>query len=296
LYILTEYNRISASIIPVIRVLLQPALLDFEFLLVPGLTSLSWSSLNIGVFKESSMRGLNRLSELVSNANAVIENRIEPQLRCMTKTELVTFPASVLTLDAFVDLQVDHVRTYGAALQLSCSQAERATHDLCTVIRDYAIDPHIQQASADDFKSLVAHYASFAYSAILASCRTSLLTLNRRITGRSTTSSLFSKHPVFVSVCLPCSVTVERNKDSASTLLQAVDIVLIGGEITTIPNLDSVQETINRSALVVLGCTKSISVWSGLEDSLEPDGASAPCYFDRLGRDLEVRDPRSLAS
>jgi dynein heavy chain len=199
-FMLTEYERIAESVIPVVRSLLKPALLHFEYRLVPGLTSLTWSSLNIEAFKASVHAGLSRLADLVHNINDLVENRIESQLRSILHTELVDLPTSrSLTLDDFVALQVAHVRVQSAALHARSVETEVAVRDLISMVCCYALDPHVSPPAAEECARLFAHYNSFTYNAILSTCRSSLNALKHRVTGRVASSFIFVNRPFFVS-------------------------------------------------------------------------------------------------
>lgn len=73
---LREFNRITKAIMPVIAPLLKPALADFELQLRPGMITLTWTSMNIDMYKSHVAASLARLDELVRNVNDIVENRM----------------------------------------------------------------------------------------------------------------------------------------------------------------------------------------------------------------------------
>lgn len=66
---------------PVTASLLQQHLDSFELRLSPGLTTLTWASLNIGNFLQSASNDLEKLNLLVVTVNDIVENRIESNIK-----------------------------------------------------------------------------------------------------------------------------------------------------------------------------------------------------------------------
>ena len=62
----------------------QPHFKDVEWKLQPGMTTLTWTSLNIDPFINNVHIGLKKLQELVSCINDIIENRIEKNLKIVS--------------------------------------------------------------------------------------------------------------------------------------------------------------------------------------------------------------------
>ena len=54
---LSEYQTLVKSIIPVTAPLLSPHLVELESILTPGLTTLSWTSMNINSYKSRVRNG-----------------------------------------------------------------------------------------------------------------------------------------------------------------------------------------------------------------------------------------------
>jgi dynein heavy chain len=106
-------------IIPVTAPLLKPALQDLEYRLT---SRHDYTHMDVhehrqlqGVHVNS---GLYRLEELVHNVNDIIENRVEQNLRVVSKTLLVDLPTDKsYSLDQFVSLQEAAVTNLSAQLQ-----------------------------------------------------------------------------------------------------------------------------------------------------------------------------------
>lgn len=63
-----------------------------EHKLRPGMITLTWTSMNIDSYIQHIHKGLKQLRELVSNINDIIENRIEKNLKIVSKTLLIDLP------------------------------------------------------------------------------------------------------------------------------------------------------------------------------------------------------------
>ncbi len=69
----------------------------------------------------SNIIGLQKLEELVTNVNDIIENRIEKNLKLVSKALLVDLPRDKsFTLEDFVRCQQEHIKVQAVLLQV-CS-------------------------------------------------------------------------------------------------------------------------------------------------------------------------------
>jgi dynein heavy chain len=92
LYALKEYERIITKIKPICKTLLGPHVEDLELKLRPGMVTLTWTSMNIDGYLTHVHQGLNKLEQLIININDIMENRIENNLKSLSKTVLVNLP------------------------------------------------------------------------------------------------------------------------------------------------------------------------------------------------------------
>jgi dynein heavy chain, axonemal len=108
----------TEQVIPVTAMVLRPHFNDMEYKLRPGMITLTWTSMNIDSYKASVRAGLRRLEELVGNVNDIIENRIEKNLKIVSKTLLVDLPDDHgFTVQEFVDAQKAHIAARSRLLQ-----------------------------------------------------------------------------------------------------------------------------------------------------------------------------------
>ena len=105
-FVIKEYDRddrVLQRIVPVIKPLLKPHLEDLNGKLQPGMLVLTWQSMNIDGFLLRIHQGLQKLNALVSKVNDIIENRIESNIKLISKTSFVEL--ETFTLEQFVGLQ-----------------------------------------------------------------------------------------------------------------------------------------------------------------------------------------------
>jgi dynein heavy chain len=75
-FMLKELTRVFDSIIPVTEPLLQPAIADLEAKMRPGMVSLTWTSMNIDLYRAHVSSSLRQFEDLIRGVNDVIENRM----------------------------------------------------------------------------------------------------------------------------------------------------------------------------------------------------------------------------
>jgi len=81
-----------------------------EFKLRSGMTTLTWTSMNIDSYKVHEQQGLQRLQQLVTNIYDIIEHRMENNLKIRSRTLLVKLPMDVsFTVMDFVATQKSHI-------------------------------------------------------------------------------------------------------------------------------------------------------------------------------------------
>lgn len=91
-YIKNEYERIIGKIKPIMKNLLNPHIEDIDLKLRPGMVTLTWTSMNIDGFLQNFQQSLNKLEQLILTINDIIENRIENNLKLISKVILVKLP------------------------------------------------------------------------------------------------------------------------------------------------------------------------------------------------------------
>ena len=110
--------HVSMKVNPVTATILGPHFSNMEYKLRPGMTQLTWTSMNIDRYKSKVHGSLLKLLELVGNINDIVENRIEKNLKILGQISLVDLPydRSFNVLE-FVDVQTAHIESKSKILQ-----------------------------------------------------------------------------------------------------------------------------------------------------------------------------------
>ena len=235
-----------------------------EFKLRPGMITLTWTSMNIDAYINHVHLGLKKLKELVSNINDIIENRIEKNLKVVSKTLLVDLPEnSSFIVSEFVSMQQSHIVARSKLLQGKNTEIEHAVNDLVQKIVSYRLEGLFEKVSEEDVNKLCQHYNHFMYQSLLHSAKNSMNSLKKRIGSRGGVSILNSSKPFF-----------------------DVDVQLMPPTVSLSPSLNEIQECINQSAQAVLSCYKTVVDWGY---SSQPEIIkSNHTFFDRMTKDIEL--------
>ncbi|KAL8448489.1 hypothetical protein Emed_003750 [Eimeria media] len=272
-YILDEYQRVSSVIRPVTASLLQKHLDSFEKRLSPGLTTLTWASLNIESFLQGASRDLENLNLLVVTVNDIVENRIESSIKSLSEIVLVELPApgEVISLNRFVEMQEHHVLKCATLLNARSLEIENAVQDLIEVIHKQPLEPGVPPYSAEEENTLTAQYEWNLYKALLISTKRSLDVLRRQI--------------------FPPAGGRESADRSVRSIFE-VDLQLDGTGVRLHPSIDEIQGALSRSAVAILNCSKCIRQWGTGNSDAGQQSATTPrsnCFSDRLKEERGIQ-------
>ena len=89
---LEERNRVLGKIPQTFKPLFGPHLTKLEAAIEPGLTMLTWTSMNITTYLETVYEALREVELLIDRANDLVKYRIENILLDMTKVTLCELP------------------------------------------------------------------------------------------------------------------------------------------------------------------------------------------------------------
>jgi dynein heavy chain len=226
----------------------------------PGMVTLTWTSMNIDSYIQHVQLGLKHLRELICSINDIIKNRIEKNLKDVSKTLLIDLPDdSSFTVANFVQMQQNYISTKATELQGKNNEIENAVEDLIAKICAYRFEMQQEHVTQSDMDKLRQHYNHFMYQALLHSAKNSMNALKKRIGSRGGTTILNSSKPFF-----------------------NVDVQLMPPNVSLSPSLDEIQACINSTAKAVLICYKSVLEWGESGDG-EPR-----TFFERITKDIEL--------
>ena len=269
-YLLHEYQNVVSRQLPVTVKLLRPHVADIELKIRPGMVTLTWTSMNIDTYKAHVHSGLEKLAQLLANVNDIVENRIEKNLKKVTRTLLVDLPKQQsLALDEFVIKQEHHVREYKVQLQAKNREIEHAVENIIDLATKYQLDSHIEPVPEKETERVRSHYNKMMYTALLNCTRNSLMALKKRICSRAGSGFLFLERPFF-----------------------EVDVQLAVPSVRLSPSLEDIQRAVNKGALAVLRVSKSIWLWGqgDLEESTATpeDLEGRRSFFEQIGKDVAI--------
>ncbi|KAG9402276.1 hypothetical protein AC1031_006904 [Aphanomyces cochlioides] len=269
-YTLREHDRVVSKIIPITKALLQPHLDDLHAKIRPGMVTLTWTSMNIDAYKMQVHLGLQRLEELINSVNDMIENRVEKNLKLVSKAVLVSLPTDQsFALDDFVRVQERNVALVTTLLAAKNTEVENAVEDILRLISEFTLDMDSSGKKKIVVDGMVEcqlafrnHYKALMYRSVVNCTKMSLNAIKKRVCSKAGTGFLFLERPFF-----------------------EVDVQLSVPSVRLSPSLEDIQRAINRSAVAVLKCSKTLYMW-GQQDVFPEQ--SRVTFFDHLGCDTEI--------
>ena len=268
LYVLKEHDRIISKIKPINKNLLNPHQEDLELKLLPGRVTLTWTSMNIDSYLQHVHQGLNKLEQLIINVNDIIENRIENNLKNISKVLLVSLPqdSKPFSLEQFVSLQRDYIKSKTEYLMSKNVEVERAVDDLIQTINSYPLDKHlIETVNEEETKRIKKYYFWYLYQALLNSTQNSLNAMKYRVCGSRPGGG-------------------QQQQTQQLKPFFEVCVQLEGQKVELNPNLTEIQKSINRAATHVLRCSKTLYNW----DQQEKDNDKKASFYEMIAQDKEI--------
>ncbi len=253
-HLLNDYDEIVGKVIPVTAMLLRPTFQDLEFHLRPGMTTLTWTSMNIDKFIDNLDGKVNRLGTLVQTVNEIIATRIERHLRLISQTVLVDIPDKAVSMSQFVDMQAEYIVGPSESLAAKNVEVERAVQDLITTVTAYPLHPSVMRISEDDVNRLQQHYNHFLYQSLLHAAKNSLTLLKKRLTSSSS-------EPFF-----------------------ELNVELVNNKIALSPSLEEIQNCVNNGAFLVLKSLRKLYDWG--QDDVPAE--SRRSFFNQITNDFEI--------
>lgn len=299
---LDDYRRLRASIVPVVSSLIYPALVDIEWRLRPGLTTLTWSSVSVDAFLQSVASGLSSLETLLSSSQDILKNRVERRLKEVSRAVLVHLPSTALSstidssggkgkrssrisLETFLSANDEHASLVASRLQAKSEEIEAAVEDLLNSAAIYPLShPSIARATQAERDEIRSHYQRFFVSALFSAVKTSLHALRARLVaapeetvGSNSSGSSGSGALFEVAVRLQAPRLAVSSSSSSSFL---------GVPAATLPP----QGSQHHHSLSLVGLHSSASSCLSSAQS----GYFPPSHFSSLQVETSDADPSSL--
>ena len=154
--------------------------------------------MNIDAYKTHIHSGLQRLEDLITKINDIVENRIQKNLKQISRAVLVILPNErSVALDEFVLMQENAVKTTTHLLTMKNLEVEVAVGDLIDMLGATAVDPVVDAVTEEDKDEVTNYFNSITYQALLNCIRNSLNLVKKRACSRPGLASLMKQEPFF---------------------------------------------------------------------------------------------------
>ncbi|XP_038070084.1 dynein heavy chain 5, axonemal-like isoform X1 [Patiria miniata] len=136
--LMEENKRVRAKIHPVFEPLMLPHINKLDNVIEPGLTMLSWTSMNIDSYVESVYKSLGELELLMDRANDLCQFRINAVLLDMSTTPLCELPEDEpWTIDQFLQNTQDLCNRGAITIQNKSTQVEEAANEVINMLMSF---------------------------------------------------------------------------------------------------------------------------------------------------------------
>ncbi|XP_029955923.1 dynein heavy chain 5, axonemal [Salarias fasciatus] len=268
LELLQDFSSVVSRIPPLLRPLMQPFIGRVEASLSPGLTSLSWTALNIDGFINSVYVALKELDQVGKVVTDLLDCRIGRQLQATSSCRLLVLPEDSPTSPQDLLLQTDSsVQAAAVSLKWQSQQVEKFTFELIEELKrkmkttetvnlevgkclhpDSKQKTRCQSCLPCRFYNLIGQLCHRNTEAMVTATKFSLDALRRRL------------HVVRHQ--LPSSSSSHSSNLSDPPALFRASIQLAIPNIVLKPSLEDIQSTVNKMVNSVLSATKDVPLWT----------------------------------
>eukprot|EP01135_Chromosphaera_perkinsii_P010177 Nk52_evm43s2039 gene=Nk52_evmTU43s2039 len=265
---LRDYDRIMAKVPGILKHIMKPQTDVVDELIEPGLTKLSWTSLNLDEYLKSISVALHRLEEFTDKANDIKECRIENGLKEISQTLLCDVPtADAWTVEEFMERTEELCSSVALHLRKKSEGVERAVKDLLNALTA-GVNLEEDQEIAKMKEELHLYFSQQMFDSLTKCTRGSLDTIKRRL-GNA-----------------PSSYTRNDTGKVASPFFKTM-VVLTPPNISMQPGLDDIQQALNKAAVTILNVSKSVFMW-GQDIKGPEDYENAKTYFNDVSSNKDV--------
>ncbi|XP_051871749.1 dynein axonemal heavy chain 5 [Pristis pectinata] len=257
--LLRNYQNVVNSIPSIIQPLMKPFISQVDEALIPGMTMLAWTSLNIEKFVDNVYISLMELGQVVKQVSDMLECRIERVLHAVSLTALVDLPEDDLVeVPAFLEMTENIVASAGQALSIQSQQVERSMYQLMNSLKQ-KLKP-TEQANLEQktrcqecltccFYNLMGQLCQKNTDALVKCTKLSLDSLKRHL---HVTSSKYEATKPFPSGAA----------ETSKAPFFKSKIVLAIPYVSMRPSLEDIQSVLNRAVNIILSMSKDIPLWS----------------------------------
>ncbi|XP_066479011.1 dynein axonemal heavy chain 5 [Tiliqua scincoides] len=291
---LAEYKRVKSKIQAPLNTLMTPHLAKVDDAIRPGMTTLTWTSLNIEKYLQNILDKLADLELLLDQINDLIEFRINAVLQEMSTVPLCSLPKDdPLTCEEFLHMTKELCMKGAYTLHLKSSLVEEATNELINTLLDVTDDKLLSESRTEEMNEaadeegkldpLASSHTASQISAGLSSPLTrkkkkememleeeaqELLTYfnHRNVDAllkvtRNTLEAIRKRILASSVFSFLDNENGSKQKQSAQPIFKA-SIVLSIPNFSMMPALDEIQQTLNKAVDSIVSVMKGVGQWS----------------------------------
>ncbi|KAJ0000193.1 hypothetical protein NQD34_012035 [Periophthalmus magnuspinnatus] len=223
---LSENTRVRAKIHSVFEQLATPHVAKVDEAILPGLTTLNWTSLTIDKYLSRIEKSLGDLELLMDRVNDLVEFRIDAVLQEMSASTLCMLPEDEpVTCEEFVQTTRDLCIKQAHLLHTKSSLVEEAANELINMLMEF---DHNQREELE----------------------------------KTEEESPLENKPVDHIDSEAENDSFSFTKARVQPAIFRVNVALSIPNIVMVPALEEVQQTLNRAVECVLSVSKGVSQWS----------------------------------
>ncbi|XP_036448538.1 LOW QUALITY PROTEIN: dynein heavy chain 5, axonemal [Colossoma macropomum] len=263
---LQDFEKAVNRIPPLLQPLMRPFINRVETALSPGLTTLSWTSLNINTFIDSVYEALQELEEVAKVTTDILECRIERVLESMSSTALLALPEEDPVLpQSFLIHTESTVRSAGCALMTHSQQVERSMYEIIEELKR-VMKPSERVNLEDSFQCLHPDAKQKTRCQLCLPC--SFYMMMSQLCQKNTEALVKATKRSLDSLRRRLHVASQKYHSSSSSSHSATHAPLFRASIElAIPNiifrpsLEEIQSILNKAVATVLSMAKDIPLW-----------------------------------
>ncbi|XP_030832172.1 dynein heavy chain 8, axonemal [Strongylocentrotus purpuratus] len=283
--ILEENAAVRANISSIFQQLMSPHTKKVDIAIQPGLTMLSWTSLNLDAYFNSIKETLRSLFLLIKQVNDIRESRIDSCLNTIANTSLVELPsAEPWTAEDFISKTQSACEQRALVLDKVSMRVEEAVTELVEIFieqahrlsfssktgtndRDDTVEGGEDTTEGSESEMSFATTESIEEEQLLQEeCQELVLHFNHRILEallKATRNALDSiKKRVFFSTPIGRGGSYGRKATRRTReAFFKVSVALAIPNVVLQPNLEDIQQALNKATTCVLEVSRGVAQW-----------------------------------
>ncbi|KAJ3249557.1 Dynein heavy chain 5, axonemal [Chytriomyces hyalinus] len=237
---LQSKKRVLERVSNILRRAMVPHIDELDRALQPGLTALTWTSLNLESYLGSNHQQLAKLEELVDKLLDIIDCRINVGIRKIAELSLCEVPSESdqWTVDVFIERTESRCAFVLQSINNRSNLIEMATRDIINELSKGVQTPLSQELKLA-YESVYYHF-NFQNLEALVQCTKGSVDLLRSRLGNYTSN--------------------QYGKSGSQRPFFKAELVLLIPNVVLQPKLEDIQGTLNKAANMVVEVSKKLSL------------------------------------